>query len=153
MKKIFGFNSTYGLGFGRGNVFGFDSSFVSFANVCMTVDNDATWYGYTQAFGALIPTTLKNGQTITETKAKADGSWVIKIDAGVQITDVDEIYLTSNDGDIIVVLVWDSGSGTYLATDVEEAVDLIAEDGNEVCFGFYILPDLFIDITFGELET
>lgn len=131
---------------------GFDSSSQSFANICMSIDNDGTWYGYTQSFGELSPTTLKNGQTITEIKTKADGSWVIKIDAGVQITDVTEIYFTSNDGDIIVVLVWDSVSGTYIATDAEESADLIAEDGNEVCFGFYILPYLFIDINFSQLE-
>ncbi len=150
-KFFLGFDLSV-IGFG----FSLDNPSPSFANTCMTVDNDGTWYGYTQSFGELTSTTLKNGQTITEMKAKADGSWVIKIDDGVQAGEtgnyIDEIHLVSDDGDIIVILVWDSVSGTYITNDEEEAADLIAQDGNEVCLGFYLLVDLLIDITFEELE-
>lgn len=121
-------------------------------NQCITEGTDGTKYGYSVVppddFGTATPNATVDGTLITELSWIAQGTFKISFgaDGNTQLTDVNAIILTYNDGTRNVA-GWSSTTNSYEFQDVDLATALIADytPDKKRCFKAEILPTLFID--------
>ena len=126
----------------------------SFVNVCLTLGTDGIWYGYDSSipFGTTQPDEAM-GLFFYAFKYKATGEFEMRfgVAGNEQLPDISEIRVVNRDGSYSEVLSWDATSMAYIGSDVVAATYLITL--NNVCLGFYALPDIFIHYDFNTTET